>query len=132
MGGRPPRTLSRQNLAEIIEPRIEELLMLVQAELRRSGFEGLIGSGVVMTGGSSRIEGMMELAEEIFHLPVRLGVPNYNGSLSEVVKNPIYSTAIGLIQFGHANRSQISQINQQTSPFKSMLERMKSWFKGSF
>lgn len=132
MGGRPPRTLSRQNLSEIIEPRIEELLMLVQAELRRSGFEELIGSGIVMTGGSSRIEGMMELAEEIFHLPVRMGVPNYNGSLSEVVKNPIYATGIGLIQFGHANRSQITQINDQSSPFKSMLERMKSWFKGSF
>jgi cell division protein FtsA len=85
-----------------------------------------------MTGGSSRIEGMMELAEEIFHLPVRMGVPNYNGSLSEVVKNPIYATGIGLIQFGHANRSQITQINDQSSPFKSMLERMKSWFKGSF
>jgi len=96
MGGRPPRMLSRQNLAEVIEPRIEELLMLVQAELRRSGFEELIGSGIVMTGGSSRIEGMMELAEEIFHLPVRLGVPNYNGSLSEVVKNPIYATSVML------------------------------------
>lgn len=132
MGGRPPRTLSRQNLAEIIEPRLEELLILIQAELRRSGFEELIGSGIVMTGGSSRIEGMMELAEEVFHLPVRLGVPNYSGSLSEVVKNPIYATGIGLIQFGHANRSQIEQLNQSSSPFKAVFERMKSWFKGSF
>ncbi len=132
MGGRPPRTLSRQNLAEIIEPRIEELLMLVQAELRRSGFEEIIGSGIVMTGGSSRVEGMIELAEEIFHLPVRLGVPNYSGSLSEVVKNPIYSTGIGLIQFGHANKSQVSAISEQSSPFKAVFERMKSWFKGSF
>lgn len=132
MGGRPPRTLSRQNLAEIIEPRIEELLVLIQAELRRSGFEELIGSGIVMTGGSSRIEGMMELAEEVFHLPVRLGVPNYSGSLSEVVKNPIYATGIGLIQFGQANRSQIAQLNQSSSPFKAVLDRMKSWFKGSF
>jgi len=132
MGGRPPRTLSRQNLAEIIEPRIEELLMLVQAELRRSGFEEIIGSGIVMTGGSSRVEGMIELAEEIFHLPVRLGIPNYSGSLSEVVKNPIYSTGVGLIQFGHANKSEVRAISDQTNPFKAMLERMKSWFKGSF
>ena len=132
MGGRPPRTLSRQNLAEIIEPRLEELLILIQSELRRSGFEELIGSGIVMTGGSSRIEGMMELAEEVFHLPVRLGVPNYSGSLSEVVKNPIYATGIGLIQFGHANRSQIAHLNQSSSPFKAVFERMKSWFKGSF
>ena len=132
MGGRPPRTLSRQNLAEIIEPRIEELLLLIQAELRRSGFEELVGSGIVLTGGSSRIEGMMELAEEIFHLPVRLGVPNYNGSLCEVVKNPIYATGVGLIQFGHANRSQLNQLVETSSPFKVMFERMKSWFKGSF
>lgn len=132
MGGRPPRTLSRQNLAEIIEPRIEELLMLVQAELRRSGFEEIIGSGIVMTGGSSRVEGMIELAEEIFHLPVRLGIPNYSGSLSEVVKNPIYSTGVGLIQFGHANKSEVRAISEQASPFKAVFDRMKSWFKGSF
>ncbi len=132
MGGRPPRSLSRQNLAEIIEPRIEELLLLIQAELRRSGFEELIGSGIVITGGSSRIEGMMELAEEIFHLPVRMGVPNYNGSLSEVVKNPIYATGIGLIEFGHSNRSRAVQFAEQPSRLKTMLERMKSWFKGSF
>ncbi len=132
MGGRPPRTLSRQNLAEIIEPRVEELLLLVQAELRRSGFEELVGSGIVMTGGSSRMEGMMELAEEIFHLPVRLGVPNYSGALSEVVKNPIYATGIGLIQFGHANRSKVSQISQEPGGFRALLERMKGWFKGSF
>ena len=132
IGGRPPRTLSRQNLAEIIEPRLEELLLLVQAELRRSGFEELLGSGIVFTGGSSRIEGMMELAEEVFHLPVRLGLPNYNGSLSEVVKNPIYSTAIGLIQFGHANRSHVSQLNDQKSRFQAIIEYMKGWFKGNF
>ncbi len=132
MGGRPPRNLSCQNLAEIIEPRVEELLLLIQAELRRSGFEELIGSGIVMTGGSSRIEGMMELAEEIFHLPVRLGVPSYDGPLSEVVRNPIYATGIGLIQFGHSNRSQVAQFAEQPGRFRTMLERMKSWFKGSF
>jgi cell division protein FtsA len=132
MGGRPPRTLSRQNLAEIIEPRVEELLLLVQAELRRSGFEELIGSGIVMTGGSSRMEGMIDLAEEIFHLPVRLGVPNYRGGLSEVVKNPIYATGIGLIQFGHANRSRINRISQEPVGFKALMERMKGWFSGSF
>jgi len=132
MGGRPPRTLSRQNLAEIIEPRVEELLMLVQAELRRSGFEELIGSGIVLTGGSSRIEGMVELAEEVFHLPVRLGMPNYDGGLSEVVRNPIYSTGIGLVQFGYANRNQLEQVTVKPGRIKSMYERMKSWFTGSF
>lgn len=135
IGGRPPRTLSRQNLAEIIEPRLEELLLLVQAELRRSGFEELIGSGLVITGGSSRIEGMLELAEEVFHLPVRLGVPNYNGSLREVVQNPIYSTGIGLVQFGYANHSRIAQLSGRFNTFKSIksvLETMKGWLKKSF
>jgi len=132
MGGRPPRTLSRQNLAEIIEPRVEELLLLIQAEVRRSGFEELIGSGIVLTGGSSRIEGMMELAEEIFHLPVRLGMPNYRGSLSEVVRNPIYATGIGLVRFGHGNRQQLKQLTRQPGAFKSMMNRMNSWFRGSF
>ena len=132
MGGRPPRTLSRQNLAEIIEPRMEELLLLIQGELRRSGFEELIGSGIVLTGGSSKIEGMMELAEEIFHLPVRLGMPNYHGSLSEVVRNPIYATGIGLVQFGNANKHHNQLNREQSSGIKTMLERMKSWFRGSF
>ena len=130
MGGRPPRSLSRRNLAEIIEPRVEELLMLIQAEIRKSGFEEVIGSGIVLTGGSSRIEGMLDLAEEIFHLPVRQGVPNYEGSLSEVIRNPIYSTGIGLAQFGHRNGHQESGMSGKSKP--SILARMKSWFSGSF
>ena len=132
IGGRPPRTLSRQNLAEIIEPRLEELLLLVQSELRSSGFEELIGSGIVLTGGSSRMECMTELAEEIFHLPVRLGVPRYDGALSEVVRNPIYATGIGLIQFGHANRIRVSQISQEPAGIGILMGRMKGWLRGSF
>ena len=132
MGGRPPRTLSRQGLAEVIEPRVEELLMLVQTELRRSGFEELISSGIVLTGGSSRIEGIVELAEEVFHLPVRLGMPRYDGGLSEVVRNPIYATGIGLVQFGHANRHRLEQITTGPSRLTSALGRVKGWFRGSF
>ncbi len=132
IGGRPPRTLSRQNLAEIIEPRVEELLLLVQTELRRSGFEELISSGIVLTGGSSRIEGIVELAEEVFHLPVRLGMPRYHGGLSEVVSNPIYATGIGLVQFGHANRHRLAQIKARPSRVKFMIGRVKGWFRGSF
>lgn len=132
MGGRPPRSLSRRNLAEIIEPRMEELLMLIQAEIRKSGFEEVIGSGIVVTGGSSRIEGMMDLAEEIFHLPVRQGVPNYEGSLSEIIRNPIYSTGIGLAQFGYENRNQMQQRTVKPSTLASMMDQMRGWFKGSF
>ncbi|MFZ0485371.1 MAG: cell division protein FtsA, partial [Arenicellales bacterium] len=91
VGDRPPRRLARQTLAEVIEPRVEELFELVKRELRRSGFEELIGSGIVLTGGSSKMDGIVELAEEVFHVPVRLGMPNHIAGLSEVVKNPIYS-----------------------------------------
>ncbi len=133
MGGRPPRTLSRQNLAEIIEPRMEELLILVQAELGKSGFKDVIGSGIVLTGGSSRIEGLAELAEEIFHLPVRQGIPGYRGNLSEVICNPIYSTGIGLVQFGHANRNRTTPVSSAPQGWAgSLAEKLKNWFRSNF
>ncbi len=132
VGDRPPRRLSRPTLAEVIEPRVEELFELVRGELRRSGFEELIGSGVVLTGGTAKMEGMIELAEEVFHMPVRLGMPKYMGGLSEVVRNPIYSTGVGLIQFGHHNQGPKLTEQPSGSGFKAVLERMKSWFQGSF
>ena len=100
VGDRGTRQLSRQTLAEVIEPRAEELYSLVQAELRRSGLEELLSSGVVITGGSSSLQGMVELGEEIFHMPVRLGLPHYRGSLEEVVLTPRCSTGIGLVLAG--------------------------------
>ncbi len=132
MGNRPPRTLSRQNLAEVIQPRVEELLSLVQTELCRSGLEELLGSGIVLSGGSSRIQGIVELAEEVFHLPVRLGMPNYGGGLSEIVRNPIYATGIGLVQFGYANRHRLQQQKMKPNWGQATLRRVISWFKGSF
>ena len=89
VGDRPPRKLARQTLAEVVEPRYEELMSLILAELRRSGYENLIAAGVVLTGGSAKMEGVVELAEEVFHMPVRLGVPQYVTGLIEVVRNPI-------------------------------------------
>ena len=97
VGERAPRKLSRQTLAEVIEPRIEELYSLVQAELRRSGFEELLSSGIVITGGTAQLAGMVELGEEVFHLPVRIGVPTYAGGLADIVRNPRYATAVGLL-----------------------------------
>ncbi|MEE8254720.1 MAG: cell division protein FtsA, partial [Nitrosomonadaceae bacterium] len=94
VGDRGTRQLSRQTLAEVIEPRVEELYFLVQAELRRSGFEELLSSGIVITGGSSSLQGMVELGEEIFHMPVRMGLPLYRGSLAEVVRTPRFSTGV--------------------------------------
>ncbi|MBS34308.1 MAG: cell division protein FtsA [Thiotrichales bacterium] len=129
VGERPPRRLARQTLAEVVEPRYEELLTLVQAELRRSGFEDLIAAGIVVTGGSSKMEGLVDLAEEIFHMPVRLGVPHIVTGLVDVVRNPIYSTGVGLLQFGYRNTSELSAdvVNDG-----SLWERMKSWFQGNF
>ncbi|MCB1850661.1 MAG: cell division protein FtsA [Gammaproteobacteria bacterium] len=132
IGDRPARRLSRQTLAEVVEPRYEELLVLVQAELRRSGFEDLIAGGVVLTGGSSKMEGLIELAEEIFHMPVRLGVPRYVTGLVDVVRNPIYATGVGLLLFGHHNRMSRMREVPVRGGFRSVWERMKSWFQGNF
>lgn len=132
IGERPPRRLSRQTLAEVVEPRYEELLSLVQAELRRSGFEDLIAGGVVLTGGSSKMEGLIELAEEVFHMPVRLGVPQYVTGLVDVVRNPIYATGVGLLLFGRQNQTGRLQDLPGSNSFKAIWTRMKSWFQGNF
>jgi len=132
IGDRPPRRLSRQTLAEVVEPRYEELLTLIQAELVRSGFENLVAGGVVMTGGSSKMEGLMDLAEEIFHMPVRLGVPQYVTGLVDVVRNPIHATGVGLLLFGYRNRAVRIPEMSGGSGFKAALSRMKSWFQGNF
>jgi len=132
VGERGPRQLSRQTLAEVIEPRVEELYALIQAELRRSGFEELLSSGVVLTGGSSVMRGMLELGEEVFHMPVRLGVPQYVGGLAEVVKNPRYSTCLGLLLAGFEQHNRNHLVRMQTSGLKQILERMKQWFSGNF
>jgi len=132
IGDRPARRLSRQTLAEVVEPRYEELLTLIQAELRRSGFEDLIAGGVVLTGGSSKMEGLIELAEEIFHMPVRLGVPRYVTGLVDVVCNPIYATGVGLLLFGQHNRRNRLRESPVGGSFRTVWERMKSWFQGNF
>jgi cell division protein FtsA len=132
VGERPDRRLARQTLAEVVEPRYEELFTLIQAELRRSGFEDLCAAGIVLTGGSSKMEGAVELAEEIFHMPVRLGTPQYVAGLVDVVRNPIYSTGVGLLLFGYQNRALRESEARMGSGFSGVLRRMKSWFQGNF
>ena len=132
VGDRAPRRLARHTLAEVVEPRYEELLSLVQAELRRSGFEDLVAAGIVLTGGSSKIEGLVELAEEVFHMPVRLGMPQYVTGLVDVVRNPIYATGVGLLLFGYNNREQRVLEAGLGKGLKSVWERMKGWFQGNF
>jgi len=132
VGDRAARRLARQTLAEVVEPRYEELFTLVQAELRRSGFEDLCAAGIVVTGGSAKMEGVIDLAEEIFHMPVRLGLPQYISGLVDVVRNPIYSTGVGLLLFGHQNRAVREAEARMSGGYKTVLKRMKSWFQGNF
>ena len=131
IGDRPSRTLSRQTLAEVIEPRYEELLQLIHAELRRSGFDHLLAGGIVMTGGSSKVEGLIDLAEEVFHMPVRLGIPQLVTGMAEVINNPIHATGVGLLLFGLENGAS-SERSRGGGSFREIWGRMKSWFQGNF
>ncbi len=131
IGDRGPRAMSRQTLAEVIEPRVEELFSLVQQVLRESGFEELLSSGVVLTGGSAVMQGMVELGEEIFHMPVRVGVPKYSGGLADVVRNPRYATAVGLLLEGVQQLRQ-GQLSRQDGSVRAVLGRMREWFQKNF
>ena len=133
VGARPPRQLARQTLADVVEPRYEELLTLVQAVLRRSGYEELIAAGIVLTGGSAKMDGVVELAEEVFSMPVRMGYPKHITGLIDVVHNPIHATGVGLLLFGYQYRHErISDITQQTISIKGTFGRMKNWLQGNF
>ena len=130
--GRDARQLSLQTLAEVIEPRVVELYEFVLGELRRSGMEEMIASGIVITGGASMMRGMVDLGEEIFHMPVRLGLPRYVGGLSEVVSNPRYATGVGLVLMGKQQVERQIQGNMESGSFGRVLDKMKSWFQGNF
>ena len=135
VGDRPPRRLARQTLAEIVEPRFEELFKLIRNELKRSGYEELIAAGIVITGGSSKMEGAVELAEEIFHIPVRLGIPQYVEGLLDVVRNPIYATGVGLLLYGceSINQSGYSRSSSHIAyGIGDVWDRMKLWFQEQF
>ncbi len=132
VGDRPARDLSRQALAEVVEPRYDELFTLVQAEIRRSGYEQMLAGGIVLTGGTAKMEGAVDLAEEIFHVPVRLGVPNQAGGLQDIVRNPIYSTGVGLLHY--AVKQQLSPLPGSVSRSNkvSIADSVKKWFQNNF
>ena len=132
VGDRPPRRLVRQTLAEVVEPRYEELFSLVAAELKRSGFEEMMAAGVVLTGGGSKMEGVIELAEEVFHMPVRLGTPQYVAGLVDVVRNPIYATGVGLLLFGNQAGGGTYTQPARFESTAGLWDRMKAWFHGNF
>lgn len=135
VGERPARELSRQALAEVVEPRYDELFTLVKAELQRSGYDNLMAAGIVLTGGTSKMEGVIELAEEIFHMPVRIGLPQGVKGLADIVRNPIYSTGVGLLLYGvkqqqHQVRSHNPvQVKDSQMP---LIRRIKNWIKNNY
>ena len=133
VGARPPRYLTRQTLAEVVEPRYEELFSLIQTLLRRSGYEDLIAAGIVLTGGSAKMDGVMELAEKVFQAPVRIGYPKRITGLIDVVRNPIHATGVGLLLFGNKHRHErLSEITAGGGSVKGVFGRVKSWFQGNF
>lgn len=132
VGGREPRVLSRQLLAEILEPRVEEIFTLVNREIIRSGYEDFIASGVVITGGTSILPGMPEMAEQIFNLPVRRGVPQGIGGLTDVVNSPIYATGVGLVKYGSRNIKAHKFMIGQDNVFDKVVRRMKEWLQEFF
>lgn len=139
VGDRPAAELSRHDLAKVVEPRYEELFLLIQKELQSSGFEGLIPAGIVLTGGTARMEGAVELAEEIFHMPVRLASPSGFGSMSDILGNPMYATAAGLLRHASANEQEgasVAVVEPERSEFQitqpNLIHRMKSWIQANF
>ncbi|QQS16509.1 MAG: cell division protein FtsA [Neisseriales bacterium] len=129
VGDRKPRQMAHIALAEVIEPRVEELFQLVRSELRRAGFENNLVSGVVLTGGAASMPSMAILAEEIFHLPVRIGIPKCVGGVSDMVRNPRFSTSIGLLMY---SQGQLAVHHEQKNDRLGILTRMKNWFANNF
>ena len=129
VGGREPKKLSKGILAEILEPRVEELFSLLKQELFSHGLENGFPAGFVLTGGSVVLDGIVEVAESVFNVPVRIGEPNKVGGLKDIVKNPAYATGVGLVLFGSRASCQMSYKDMDTQGFSGMVNKMKQWFK---
>jgi cell division protein FtsA len=132
LGDRGPRNLSRQALAAVIEPRVEELFAMVHQVVRESGYEGVLSSGIVLTGGSAIMPGMVEMAEDIFLKPARLGTPDYRGQLADVVRSPRYATVLGLLLEAKKQYLRGHIVTRQDGSVKAVWQRMKEWFLGNF
>jgi cell division protein FtsA len=132
LGDRSARMLSRQALAAVIEPRVEELFALVHQVIRDSGYEELLSSGVVITGGTSLLPGMVELGEDVFMKPVRIGMPVYEGNLADVVRTPRYATVIGLLLHARDNAEKGRRVASQSGSVASIVKRMRDWILKAF
>ena len=130
VGDKPSKELSRQALAEVVEPRYDELFTLVQAELRRSGFEDLMAAGIVLTGGSAKMEGVVELAEEIFHMPVSVGIPKHVSGLKDIVRNPVYATGVGLLLYGKQKEEELQTRGRGRS--SGLVKKVRRWMTENF
>jgi cell division protein FtsA len=129
VGGREPRTVSRQLLGEILEPRVEEIFSLIHHEMMRSGYDDLVTSGVVITGGSSLLPGVPEIVEQVFNMPARIGYPSNIGGLKEIVNSPMYATAVGLVLYGAREQQRSKKFRiRDTNIFNRIVSRMKGWF----
>jgi cell division protein FtsA len=129
VGGRAPKKLSKGILAEILEPRVEEIFSLIKKELFSNGLENSFPAGFVLTGGSVVLDGIVEIAESVFGVPVRIGEPNKIGGLKDIVKNTAYATGVGLVIFGSENANKVEFKDPKSNKFISILNRMKQWFK---
>ncbi|GIX32903.1 MAG: cell division protein FtsA [Lysobacterales bacterium] len=132
VGDRPPRRMARQTLAHVVQPRYEELLGMVQAELRRSGYENLVAAGVVLTGGGAKMEGLVELAEEILHMPVRISQPQFVKGAGEAVADPAHATGVGLLIYGARGHAARGVATPRIAGFGRFLDRLRDWWRGSF
>jgi cell division protein FtsA len=129
VGGREPRTMSRKILGEILEPRVEEIFSLIHHEMLRSGYDELVTSGIVVTGGSSLLPGVPEIVEQVFNMPARIGYPTNIGGLKEIVNSPMYATAVGLVLYGAKERKRKKEFRiRDTNIFNRIVSRMKRWF----
>ncbi|WP_286233473.1 cell division protein FtsA [Thalassotalea sediminis] len=132
VGGRPARSMSRHTLAEVVEPRYHELFELIQEELRQCGLEDQIAAGYVLTGGTAKMEGVVEFAEEVFQMPVRVAAPHKIAGLKEYVNDPTYATVVGLLQYGMQANEQNQNEDKSSDGVTSIGARVLAWFKGEF
>ncbi|MGI5308328.1 cell division protein FtsA [Rheinheimera sp. WS51] len=132
VGGRPARSMSRHTLAEVVEPRYQELFELVQEEIRSSGLEEQVAAGIVLTGGTAKMEGAVEFAEDIFQMPVRVGQPMHISGLKEYVQDPAYASVVGLLLYGKDARAEQKKSADVRNTVSSFVKRISSWFKGEF
>jgi len=132
VGDRQVQDISRIKLAEVVEARYDEIFTLVQEELRRQGFEDMLAAGIVLTGGCAKMEGVIELARDIFRMPVRVGFPQWVSGMSELIANPVYATAMGLLLYGKKQRQGGPLESVRREHFKGMFEKVKNWLKGNF